>query len=314
MVSVGLMTPNLHDLACQLHLQELSLGNTIALLELWVEGLIQTAKGKVKGKTTKHVEEVMANNILVTNSLSLIKFGQGEPMQTLDEMKAAEAAEKEDVTQEDDRFDPEKGSSDASAFLDRGVPLVRSDAAFQEYLEIIVKSFNLNEGGGEAVHEMDLAWMQRVGATIWLHKQASVGGVFRINCRDYKLQQSRESFWILANYTHLMPGSVEFYARVELSPAEDGSPRFLRVAMCKFWKPMSPLVDLDLGDHPTYRFMLDCVERDTQKKEKLYALPMESIEAPMIHTHHKVISKKKPGVVRKMYLFAGYSHMSGLKR
>lgn len=315
MVSVGLMTPNLHDLACQLHLQELSMGNTIALLELWVEGLIQTAKGKVKGKTTKHIEEVMVNNILVSNALCLNKFSHGEPMQTLEEMKAAEAAEKEDDTQDDDRIDPAKGCPETSAFLDSGVPLTADDEHFEECMEIILRSFNLNEGEDRALHEMDLAWMQRSGATIWLHKQAVVGGAFVLNCREYHLQQSRESFWILANYTsQLLPGSVEFYARVELSPAADGSSRFLRVAMCRFWKPLAPYVDLDLGDHPTYRFMLDSVERDARKQVRLYALPMESIEAPMIHTHHKVISKKKPGVIRKMYLFARYSHLSGLKR
>lgn len=112
-----------------------------------------------------------------------------------------------------------------------------------------------------------------------------------------------------------MPGSVELYVRIELSPDEvDGSPRFLRVAMCRFSKWMKPLVDLDLGDQPTYRFMFENLEADTTThKATLFALPMDSIEAPLIHTSQTVYTNKKPGVPQEQYLFVGYNHLSGLK-
>lgn len=316
-ISVGLMTPNLHDLLCQLHLQELSLGDTVALLELWVEGIIQCAKKRVKGRSVKHLEVVMVNDILVGNSLDLNKHIYGAPLQTLQEMKAAKAAQKPLSMTDIEKIDPNRGIQGLSAMSDTGRRVRGSEK--DKLMDEICKMFTNSEPEEDDVEAhaqwlVDGDWLHSLDVGVWVHKEAVVEGEFRINCTAYKLQQSRESFWVLANYTPQMPGSVELFVRVPLPPAEDGSPRFLRVAMCKFWKFMSPLVDADLGDRPTYRFMLDKPELDLETGlTRLYALELESIVAPLFHTSQNVISASKPGVVREQYLFACYNHLSGLK-
>lgn len=312
------MTPNLHDLLCQLHLQELSLGDTAALLELWVEGVIQVAKKKVKGRTTHHTEIVITNGILLANALAQNKYKHGSPIQTLDEMVAEAAAAKQGVKGDDESSlanDPAKGVPGMHAMSDKGKKA--TDTQANELMPEIIDMFRKNPGTDKDLHEIDLAFLQcnDGNRVVWLHKEASVGGAFRINSSGYNRQQTRQSYWILANYTQLMPGSVELYVRVELSPDEDGGPRFLRVAMCRFWKWLKPLVDLDLGDQPTYRFMFDnLLVADTETgKARLFALPMDSIEAPLIHTSQTVFTNKKPGVPQQQYLFVGYNHLSGLK-
>lgn len=311
------MTPNLHDLLCQLHLQELDLGDTAALLELWVEGVIQVAKKKVKGRVTHHTEIVITNGILLANALAQHKYRNGAPIQTLDEMIAAAAdAKSGENAGEESAFanDPAKGVPGMHAMWDKGKKATQSQ--MEELMPLIIDMFMKNPGTDEDLHEIDLAFLQRQdeNPVVWLHKEASVGGVFRINSTGYNRQQSRQSYWILANWTQLMPGSVELYVRVELSPDENGSPRFLRVAICKFWKWLKPLVDRDLGDQPTYRFMLDNLVVDSiTGQARLFALPMDSIEAPLIHTSQTVYTNKKPGVPQEQYLFVGYSHLSGLK-
>lgn len=94
-IDVKLMAPILHDLCCQLHIQELHLGDTIGFLELWVEVMIQLAKKRVKGRATKNTAQVIVNDLLLGYALDFHKYRHGVVLHTVaEEVESRAAAEK----------------------------------------------------------------------------------------------------------------------------------------------------------------------------------------------------------------------------
>lgn len=301
-IDVKLMTPNLHDLCCQLHIQELNLGDTIGFLELWVEGMIQVAKKRVKGRATKNTAQVIVNDLLLGYALDLHKYRHGAVLHTVaEELESRVAAEKAEKPWGPE-YDPVCGEEGVDCFPDKGERALPGDVLTM--LPKIIKAVTDNPSGDAAQHAVDLQHLKSTltQIVVWVHKEGSREGLFRINSRGYKAAQSRESFWVLAAYQPKQPAAVVRYIRVQL-PSVDGQARFLRLAMCQFWPVRTTWVDRDLGN-PLYRFYSD----SNAALPTEYPMRFESIIAPMVYTT-RVIS---PG--REEFRFTTYSHSSGHKR
>lgn len=300
-IDVKLMTPNLHDLCCQLHIQELNLGDICNFLELWVEGMIQVAKKRVKGRATKHTAQVIVNDLLIGRALSMHKYKHGEMLRSVSEMKEEVAAAERADKPWGPEYDPICGVEGADCFPDKATRAKEADV--KSFKKAVIKMIKDNPSSDIVQDAVDVSYLRDTPdkeIVVWIHKQASRAGLFKINSRAYVQQQSRQSFWVVANFQPKEPAAVQKYLRVQL-PSEGGPPRFLRLAICQFWGHLPAWHDRDLGG-PVYRFYSNSLGKVN------YPVRLESIEAPLVHT------KRALTPLRDEYFLTTYSHMSGHKK
>lgn len=88
-------------------------------------------------------------------------------------------------------YDPAKGVEGMHAMLDKGKKA--TDREIDELMPAIIDMFRKNRGADKELHEIDLEYLRRSDEerVVWLHKEASVAGAFRINSTGYDRQQSR---------------------------------------------------------------------------------------------------------------------------
>lgn len=88
-LSVKLLTSNLHLLLCQLTHQAIHMGDTVYLLELWVEGAIQKVKRKLLGnRGASAPEECINNELEFDRCVSLFQYAGPTPCKTPAQQKA----------------------------------------------------------------------------------------------------------------------------------------------------------------------------------------------------------------------------------
>lgn len=300
---LGLATPNLHHLACQLGVQEKMLGDTVQHAELWVERAIQAAKRSVKFKTTCHPEKVVGGQELVIRALAAARFAHGAPLLSMEELWDLhhKKNQKKASREEDDVIDPEKDQADLHSMRDKGV---RCKPAVWNVLRPLFIQYLTNNVQNCAQRDLDIAHL-RLGTfkDVFMHRMAMLNGEWCVTCSTYNRQKKSQSYWVMVDYaSYNQPGRITKYVRVLLPPNPDtGEIRQLKVALCDFWRRQAPFVDADLGD-PIHRFFY------TQKPEKSnYLVPLGAIVRPLIHTFNMQEGQR-------LMLFKGYDHQSGTKQ
>lgn len=312
-IDVGLMTPNLHDLACQLHIQERELGDVVHSLELWVERYIQLVKRTVQYRTTRYPEQVVANEELLRRALAIAKLYSQRPLLTVAEIKAASTKEK--VEQGSAlSLDPLQGALGASAMRDHG--LRPSEADWDINLKPALLTMLIDNPA--MVSSAALSYLQNTHYSqlhICVHREVTIRGDLVISSATLLRQTVCESYWVLTEYLdddegkYYTPGKVERYVRVRLPDTESGEQCFLRAALCTFWQPLETWEDRDIGG-PVYRFWHDpsCITH------KGFAVPLECITSPLLRTHESL-----PVIINRVqkrcdhYLLTAYSFLSGVK-
>lgn len=83
-----LLTSNLHLLLCQLTYQAERMGDTVYLMEFWVEGAIQKVKRKLVHRGTSAPEEVINNELEFERALTLFQYAGPTPCRPVREMHA----------------------------------------------------------------------------------------------------------------------------------------------------------------------------------------------------------------------------------
>lgn len=297
---LGLATPNLHHLVCQLAIQERMLGDTVQHAEVWVERCIQEAKRCVKFKTTCHPEKVIGGQELVKRALAAARYNFTVPLLCMDELWEAQKKRKADSL-DDNAYDSERHDPELSAMRDKGVECTLQQwSALRDRLILCVR----NNSDTMEERDADIEHLQQepfpVQDVFW-HKMASLRGEWCVTSTRYKRQKRSQSYWVLAEYDNKQHvGRISQYVRVPLPPASGGQARELKVALCDFWAYKAPWVNRNTGG-PIHRVLYK-----SDPPSKNYVVKLDSISCPVIHTWNMDEGKKQ-------MLFASYDFQSGMK-
>lgn len=291
---------------CQLAVQERLLGDTVAQFEVWVERCIQEAKRTVKFATVEYPEKVIGNRELVKQALYRMQYSGDVPLQSGTEMWDARP-QKERVAGANSNscpWDPYWNHDSLSSMTDKGTKVPENQ--WDDLRDVLVKYLrrpgNATRVNGRRIPDIEFlrgtSWEE---LEIWMHRLVQVQGQQRVTCTEYNRQRKSQSYWVLVDFQgYDMPGRVDRYVRVSLPPHPDGSPRMLRVALCDFWGKLDPWGNEDIGG-PIHRVIL------TQPTHEDYAISLDSIRGQLVSTWNEMAGG------RKMMLFVGYDHLSGLK-
>lgn len=312
----SIATSNLHILCCQLALQELLLGDTAVQYELWVERLIQSAKQAVKFHTVEYPEVVIAVKEMTRQGLDVAKYSRPVILQTSEEMwnarpqKALSAAP-------NPAYDVLRNNETQTSMLDKGKRIDLDQ--LPDLKAALIKHVRSNPVMVHGVRMRDKEHLRGINTPdqvteleAFEHRLVKVQGQLCMTSVEYTRQKKSQSYWVLFTFTgldkntYVQPGRVDRYIRVSLPPhPDDGSPRFLRVAVSDFWGRLAPWGDDDTGG-PVHRLFFK------QPSQKNYICSLDSVVSLLNHTSNQVPT---PGVEggRKMMLFVGYDHTTGLK-
>lgn len=239
----------------------------------------------------------------------MARINRDEPLLSMDEWWAKMGKSKQKRGDELS-LDPDNSVLGSSAMCDHGVK-----PSSQEWLqikpalmELLINSYD----SGAQMFVQDSAYDQ---LNIRLHKEVTVRGEFRISSAANNKPTACESFWVLVEFaddvrgTFMQPGKVQRYVRLQLPDFDDGRPRFLRAALCTFWERLPEWDDRDIGG-PVYRFWHD----EKYITDQCYAVSLDGIVGPMLHTHENIAINKKNPQRCDHYLLAAYSFLAGVKR
>lgn len=310
-------TPNLHTLCCQLAIQERERGDTVNESELWVERTIQACKRVVKFKTTSCPEKIIGNHELLKRALARCKYATAFILLDGSELWAAHKLKLQTLRGGAARvlgraYDPCR-DEDVSSFRDKGKKLndVRMGVVRPLLKKFLEKHPAEDQGRVPDLDHVQSASLSSLNAHV--HKVVWIDGQQCITSVDYKRQKSSQSFWVLVEcekngVVYQQPGRVSRYLRLSLPDGQDGQPRTLRVALVDFWtRPATnPVWGNDNTGPGVHRLFYKPSPLDRE-----CVVSLDSIVRPLIHTSNMVKSGTR--APKKLMLFVGYDHMSGLK-
>lgn len=311
-------TPNLHTLVCQLGVQERERGDTVNESELWVERNIQLCKRIVRFKATSCPEKIIGNLELLRRAQLRCRFATAATLKDGAELWAAHQLKLKKLRGGVARalssaYDPCRDDN-TSAFPDKGkkVTSIMMTVIRPLLVKYLEKHPAENQGRVPDVDHVQGAPLSSLNA--YVHTLVWIDGQLCITSVDYKRQKSAQSFWVLIEcekhgQSYHQPGRVSRYLRLSLPDGQDGQPRTLRVALVDFWtRPASNPVWGNANTGPGVHRLF--FKPDPADKECVVAL--DSIVRPVIHTSNMVKSAGN-GAQKKLMLFVGYDHLSGLK-
>jgi hypothetical protein len=209
---------NLHLLICRLVLQERAFGRAAFSNEYWVENLIQWAKSIVKGRTTRYPELVLVQDMLIDEALAEWRMQHPSLMKWYDEWCPSAAFCGSNL---------DTAGADGSQLLGSGRALtdMECDTAKQGW------SLRMQQGlvvpgwqPGDFSH-----------ASLMHYKHADVRGSEILHSLDYLRATSRQSYYMLVNFTE--NGVLTRYMARVLFFVKASAPSLpdLRVAVCELY-------------------------------------------------------------------------------